>query len=102
MAKCKSCDTKGLFLKVSKVGLCKACDTKVTADIETHSNVIYEEMHVFERAVENAEKLGALDKILASAKHLVAYEEKGLDTCNPPAKLVFDEYTGFKNDLVGG
>ena len=100
MAKCKSCDNKGLFLKVSKVGLCKDCDSKVTADITSHSNVIYEEMHVFERAVEKDEKLVALDKILASAKHLLDYETKGLDTCNPPAKLVLDEYTGFRNDVA--
>ncbi|GJM22678.1 MAG: hypothetical protein DHS20C15_25930 [Planctomycetota bacterium] len=100
MAKCKSCDKKGLFLKVSKVGLCKDCDPRVTEDITTHSNVIYEEMHVFERAVETPEKLEALDKILAAAKHLVAYEDKGLETCSPPAKLVLDEYTGFKNDLA--
>ena len=102
MAKCKTCDNKGLFMKVSKIGLCKTCDPKVTADIDQHSNVIYEEMHVFERAVEQDEKLAALDKILASAEHLVSYEDKGLETCSPPAKLVLDEYTGFKKDLTGG
>lgn len=100
MAKCVNCDAKGLFLKTDKAGLCKTCRPGVDAEIEKHSNVIYEEMHVFERAQEYDEKLRALDTLLESAKALVPYEDWGLTTCSPPAKLVLDEYTGFRKDLV--
>ena len=102
MAKCCHCEKGGLFQKVDKLGLCKACAPTVTADIEKHSNVIYEAMHVFERAQGDDEKLAAIDELLAAARTLVAYEDKGLETCSPPAKLVLDEYTGFRNELVGG
>ena len=100
MARCKACDKKGLFMTVSKTGLCKTCEPSVTADIETHSNIIYEEMHVFERAQGKDDRLAAIDKLLASARHLVAYEDKGLDTCSPPAKLVLNEYEGFRADVA--
>jgi len=101
MAKCRWCDKGGLLSRTDKLGLCKSCGPEVSADIENHSNVIYEEMHVFERAVEDAEKLTAIDKLLESARKLVAYEDKGLETCSPPAKLVLNEYTGFRAELTG-
>lgn len=99
MAKCKACDKKGLFMKVSSEGLCKTCHPTVSADIEKHANVIYEEMHVYERAQQDDEKRRSLDAILASAEHLVGYEDKGLETCSPPAKLVLDEYREFRAAL---
>ena len=100
MARCKFCEKGGLFQKVDKEGLCKACAPTVTPDIDKHSNVIYEGMHVYERAQEHGEKLAALDDILASAKHLQQYESKGLDSCNPPPSAVFREYSGFRDDLL--
>jgi len=99
MAKCKWCDKGGLFQKVDKVGLCKECGPTVTADIEKHSNVIYEAMHVFERAVDPKEKAANCDLVVESARHLLRYETKGLETCSPPAKLVLDEYSGFRKGL---
>ncbi len=102
MAKCVACGNKGLLMKVDKLGLCKTCGPEVTADIEKHSEVIYSEMHIYERAKSHDEKLAAIDKLLASAETLVGYEEKGLETCSPPARLVLDEYRGFRQELVGG
>jgi hypothetical protein len=99
MARCKWCDKGGLFQKMDKIGLCKDCGPKVTADIEQHSNVIYEAMHVFERAQEPGEKASHCDRVIAAARHLVQYESKGLQTCSPPAQLVLDEYRGFREAL---
>jgi hypothetical protein len=101
MAKCKWCDKGGFFTKTSAEGLCAPCKDTVLADIERHSNVIYEAMHVFERAQDPAEKLAECDKVIASAEHLARYEDKGLSTCSPPAKLVVDEYRGFRGQLGG-
>lgn len=101
MAVCRNCSKKGLLLRTNKQGVCKECQPKVAADIESHSNVIYEEMHVHERSVEDADKLAACDRLLASAEHLVKYEDWGYETCSPPAKLVLDEYRGFRKDLAG-
>lgn len=101
MARCKNCSKGGLFQKVDKEGLCKICAPTVTPDIEKHSNVIYEAMHVYERAKVDAEKLAALDEILAAARHLQQYEAKGIDSCNPPPTPVLAEYTGFRDELVG-
>jgi len=101
MAKCKWCDKGGFFTKVTKDGLCASCVTTVILDIERHSNVIYEAMHVFERAQDRAEKLAECDKVIASAQHLSKYEKKGLTTCSPPAGLVLDEYSGFRKQLGG-
>jgi hypothetical protein len=100
MARCKFCEKGGLFQKVDKEGLCKTCAPTVTPDIAKHSNVIYEGMHVYERAQGHAEKLAALDDILASAKHLEQYEAKGIDSCNPPPTAVSEEYGGFRDELV--
>ena len=99
MATCRNCSKKGLLLRTNKQGVCKDCQPKVAAEIEKHSNVIYEEMHVHERSVEQAEKLAACDRLLDSAKTLLTYEDWGYETCQPPAKLVHDEYTGFRADL---
>lgn len=98
MAKCKWCDKGGMFQKVDMEGLCKTCSPDVLADIEKHSNEIYEAMHVFERAPTPAEKLENCDRVLDSAQALLKYEEKGLTTCSPPARLVVDEYRGFREE----
>jgi hypothetical protein len=100
MAKCNSCDHKGLLFRVDKFGLCKTCRPKIDAEIETHSNAIYEDMHVFERAQDPDQKLAAIDHLLGAAKALLPYEAWGMETCSPPAKLVFDEYTGFRDELT--
>lgn len=100
MAKCVSCEGKGFFFKVDKQGLCGTCRPRIEAEIERHSNAIYEDMHVFERATEQQAKLAAIDHLLTSAEALLKYEDWGLPTCNPPARLVFAEYTGFRKDLL--
>lgn len=100
MATCRNCSKKGLLLRTNKQGVCKECHPKIEAAIEEHANVIYEEMHVHERSVETAEKLAACERLLDSAETLVAYEEMGYETCQPPAKLVLAEYTGFREELM--
>ena len=101
MAKCKWCGKGGLFQKVDPEGLCPTCSPTVHGEIERLSNVIYEAMHVFEREQDRAQKLAECDKVIASAQHLLKYENKGLATCSPPAKLVVEEYRGFRKQLVG-
>ena len=100
MARCKHCEKGGLFQKLNKEGLCKTCDPVVTPDIETQVNVIYEAMHVYERAQDDPQKLSALDELLAAARHLQQYESKGLDTCSPPPTPVLEEYSGFRDELL--
>ena len=100
MAKCKACDKGGLFQKVSREGLCAECAPVVTADIEKQSNEIYEAMHEFERATNRGDKLAHCDRVIAAARYLLRYEDKGLQTCSPPAKLVLDEYTGFREECA--
>ena len=39
-------------------------------------------------------------EILASAGHLKQYEAKGIDSCNPPPTPVFQEYRGFRDELL--
>ena len=100
MATCCNCSNKGLFLRTNKQGVCKTCQPTVAAEIDKHSEVIYEEMHVHERSVEKADKLSACDRLLESAEILVKYENWGYETCSPPAKLVLDEYRGFRTELT--
>ena len=100
MARCRNCRKGGLFKKVNREGLCGACEPEVAADIEQHSNVIYEAMGVFERGKSFDEKLVALDELLESARHLQQYEAKGIDSCNPPPTPVVLEYSGFRDDLL--
>jgi len=101
MARCKWCDKGGFFTKVGKEGLCSPCEGTVLPDIERRSNEIYEAMHVFERAQDPGEKRAECDKVIGAAEHLARYEEKGLTTCSPPARLVADEYRGFRRQLGG-
>ena len=101
MAKCKWCDKGGFFGKVGKEGLCAECSGTVLPDIERQSNVIYEAMHVFEREQDRTRKCAECDKVIAAAEHLCKYEDKGLATCSPPARLVVDEYRGFRKQLGG-
>ncbi len=101
MARCNWCDKGGFFTKVDKTGLCATCQADVLPDIERQSNVIYEAMHVFERAQDPADRRCECDKVIAAAEHLCRYEDKGLETCSPPAKLVVEEYRGFRRQLGG-
>jgi len=100
VAKCKWCDKGGMFAKVDKEGLCKTCSPDVLADIEKHSNEIYEAMHVYERAPAE-EKLQQCDRVIDAAQSLLKYEQKGLETCSPPARIVVDEYKGFREEWAG-
>jgi len=100
MARCKHCAKGGIFQKVDKEGVCKSCAPTVIPDIDKHSNVIYEAMHLYERGQSYEEKLAALDDILASARHLQQYEAKDISSCNPPPSLVASEYAGFREELV--
>lgn len=97
MAKCKWCDKGGMFQKVDKEGLCKSCGPTVSSDIEKHTEEIYEAMHVFERAPAE-EKLEHCDRVIGAAESLLKYEQKGLETCSPPARIVVDEYKGFREE----
>lgn len=99
MAKCKWCEKGGLLRRVDAQGLCKDCAPRVLPDIEAHTNVIYEAMHLFERAQDAGEKRAECERVIAAADHLCRYEAKGLQTCSPPAPLVRDEYRGFRADL---
>jgi hypothetical protein len=96
MAKCKWCDKGGLFNKVSREGLCKTCQPTVLTAIEADANVIYEAMHVIERAQDKGERLGMCDKLLQAANTLLDYDAKGLETCSPPPRAVIEEYTGLR------
>jgi hypothetical protein len=86
-----------MFQKVDKEGLCKSCGPTVSSDIEKHTEEIYEAMHVFERAPAE-EKLEHCDRVIGAAESLLKYEQKGLETCSPPARIVVDEYKGFREE----
>jgi hypothetical protein len=64
--------------------------------------VIYEAMHVFERATDRAEKLRECERVLSSVEALLPYEGKGLTTCSPPARLLVDEYRGYREQCRSG
>jgi hypothetical protein len=100
MARCRNCEKGGLFQRVNKEGLCIRCEPVVTPDIETHANVIYEAMHVYERATDPAERLAHCDRVIEAASALLPYEAKGLQTCSPPARLLADEYRGFREQCT--
>jgi hypothetical protein len=102
MARCRWCDQGGLFKKVDKDGLCAACEPSVHAEIERQSEVIYEAMHVYERATEPGERLANCERVIEAARALLPYEEKGLRTCSPPARLLVDEYRGFREQCRQG
>jgi hypothetical protein len=97
MAKCKWCEKGSLFQKVDGEGLCTTCSPSVHAEIERLSNVIYEAMHVYERATDPAERLRECERVLSSAQTLAGYEDKGLTTCSPPAKLLVGEYREYRD-----
>jgi hypothetical protein len=91
-----------MFKKVDKEGLCGACASTVAAEIERQSEIIYEAMHVYERATEPVERLANCDRVIAAATALLPYEAKGLQTCSPPARLLVDEYRGFRQQCTQG
>ena len=64
--------------------------------IETEANVIYEAMHVIERAQSADERRRECDKLLSAANALLDYDAKGLETCSPPPRAVIEEYTGLR------
>jgi hypothetical protein len=102
MARCKWCDRGGFLKKVDKEGLCAECAPAVHAEIERQSGIIYEAMHVYERATEPGERLAHCERVIDAASALLPYEDKGLQTCSPPARLLVEEYRGFREQCSRG
>lgn len=79
MAQCKYCNKKGIFLLVSKDGLCKKCEPGVVMAVNRHVEIITESGKIVKKTKNFKTKLGRLDTIKDNLLHLQEYEEKGIN-----------------------
>ncbi len=100
MAKCKMCGRKGLFLWVSKNGLCKACDVIAELDIRQRTRIINDCMKLADKSKNIKTKLSRCDLLIEHAQVLFEYECKEIPTISPLPSQLSQEYTIKRDQIV--
>jgi tetratricopeptide (TPR) repeat protein len=89
MPLCKLCSKKGIFLWISKNGLCKLCDNFAVTDVNRRAQIIQESMSIMDRTTNSETKTSRCNVLLDNAKALVKYEKIGIPTISPlPSELI--------------
>lgn len=99
MAKCKMCDKKGIFLKVSKVGLCEGCNTILFSRVTQTHRIMSDCIKIIDKSNNLDTKLSRCDLLLSHINDLIYYEDKGITTIHPAPSELAEKYTKIRNDV---
>jgi hypothetical protein len=100
MAQCKWCGNKGLFLKVSKDGLCKTCTYTIIPEAESKLRVINDSGSIILKS-KNIDTIASRTEI--SINHLddlKKYEEKGIPILTQPIGSMIIEFANTSNERI--
>lgn len=79
MAQCRYCNRKGLFMRVSNVGLCSKCESPVLLAIKRHMDVIEQSAEIVDNSKKFETKMSRLDVIIQNYETLKQeYHSKGI------------------------
>ncbi len=100
MTQCKWCNRSGLFLHVSKNGLCNNCEPIVLMEVTSRVRVLTESEDLVEKGKTLDTRLSRCDVILEHAQALQQYEQHGIATTNPPPSAIAKKYQVKRDDII--
>lgn len=98
MAHCKLCNRSGIFLKITKLGVCQKCEPAASVEILQRWKVINESMKIVSKSRVLETRLGRCDDIIQNATPLLKYESAGVQFISKPSSLI-NLYTDMKDVL---
>jgi len=99
MAQCKWCGRKGVFLSITKIGLCKTCESIIETKVPRYERKIRYSENIVDTSNEVDERVKNCRYIVERAKEIVKYEKKGIPTFTPlPSELI--RYYTIKHDKI--
>ena len=96
MATCKLCNRSGLFLKLTKLGVCDRCEPAASAEILLRWKIIDESMRLVSKSRVLQTRLNRCDDIVENATTLLKYENAGIQFISKPSFLI-KLYTEMKD-----
>ncbi|EIJ79175.1 hypothetical protein PB1_16499 [Bacillus methanolicus PB1] len=101
MAQCKFCGKKGIFLTVSKAGLCNKCHNPVMFSIERHVEIINESLTLVETSKNFNTKMNRLDLVEEQYRILDKdYYSKGISVLSDTPRNKLKEVQAIRKRLV--
>ena len=100
MAKCKWCETGGLFRKVDPSGLCRDCQ-HLNHEIRSRVRVIKDSAELAENGKTYKTRVSRFDLLVEHLEFLIQFEEKGIPTTSPSPSELLDKIRDTRLDLVG-
>lgn len=88
MATCKLCNRSGLFLKITKLGVCTACAPAAEIEILSRWRVIRDSMSLVSKSKNMNTRLQRCQDIISNAEALLRYENAGLKFQKSPSSLL--------------
>ena len=99
MARCKWCETRGLFLRVDANGLCRNCE-HLALEIHTRARVLGESMRLAKKGKSFSTRLSRCELAIEHAEYLVQFDVKGVPTVTPSPSSLLDEFRAHRSDLI--
>jgi hypothetical protein len=100
MARCKWCDRKGLFLFVTKDGICKNCSILINKEAQSRLRVISESKKIVEESINPATISGRTQTIIDHLDALQKFEDKGIQPLNFPILEILKDATYDNNEMI--
>lgn len=100
LANCKLCNRSGLFLSVSKEGLCKTCLVETKFETSQRARIINESLEIVQKSKNIDTILSRLDTIILHAHPLLRYEEKGIDIFPTLPSQLIKQSRKMKEDFI--
>lgn len=87
MAICKICKNFGIFLKVSKAGMCKSCEAFAKVDLAQRSKIIKDSVKLVNSGKSLETRLGRYKDLMIQVEHVFEkYEKNGVYLLTPKAQ----------------
>jgi len=100
MAECRWCGKKGFLLQTNADGICRACEAQIHTESLDHARTVWECVQLLDDPSNNRRALSACDELLAEAKALLRFEERGITVINPPAAQLLEKYSKKRDQIV--
>lgn len=101
LAQCLYCNKKGIFLKVSKDGLCKRCHDPVVLSVQSMTKVINESIELVNNSKVFNTRIGRLETTIDTFRRLdEEYWSKGIRFFKPEPKIAIEKLERQKFELI--
>lgn len=98
MAKCKWCGKSGLFLSISKNGLCNICEIIVVSEVVQYQRLINESTVIIQQSSNTDTIVSRFDFIVDKLNSLSRFEKKEIPTIIPPPSIALETMSPVERD----